>query len=256
MILPRGLNLTTTFSSQPASIMDGLHVEYFKHESDFERHLDIQLKLWHVPARLTDVAGYWPGLGSIIIDGQVCCSTCKESLTHLANTGPSEKESAKHLTADGFLDYHQNIKHTFECTANKASMEALPKMIECFQPGADASFKCHLHPPNDSGWTHKVRGADHLYKRWQPPLSHFHTMSSNLSTDTTPTTMTPWSTQAGEQFLATGKWFMENPMPALEAASDEHINGLIDLKQKDMIVLLNDVKDSLKTMCVTGMLLK
>jgi hypothetical protein len=49
---------------------------------------------------------------------------------------------------------------------------------------------------------------------------------------------------------------MENPMPALEAASDEHINGLIDLKQKDMIVLLNDVKDSLKTMCVMGMLLK
>jgi hypothetical protein len=67
--------------------------------------------------------------------------------------------------------------------------------------------------------------------------------------------MTPWSTQADEQFLVTGKWFMENPMPALEAASDEHINRLIDLKQKDVIVLLNDVKDSLKTMCVTGMLL-
>jgi hypothetical protein len=41
---------------------------------------------------------------------------------------------------------------------------------------------------------------------------------------------------------------MENPMPAPEAASDERINKLIDAKQKDVIALLNDVKDSLRTM--------
>jgi len=45
-------------------------------------------------------------------------------------------------------------------------------------------------------------------------------------------------------------------MPALEAASDEHINRLINLKQKDMIVLLNDVKDSLKPMQADIMTLK
>jgi peptidoglycan hydrolase CwlO-like protein len=73
-------------------------------------------------------------------------------------------------------------------------------------------------------------------------------MSNSLSTHTTSPTATPWSTRAGERFLATGKWFMENPMPAPEAASDERINKLIDAKQKDVIALLNDVKESLRTM--------
>ena len=92
----RGLEIATMMN-QPASIMDGLCVSYFRPETDVEKHLDLQLKLWNMPPKTTDGAGYWPGLGPIFINGQLCCSTCKQLLTDVVDSGPSDKESAKHI---------------------------------------------------------------------------------------------------------------------------------------------------------------
>jgi hypothetical protein len=92
----RGLEIATMMN-QPASVMDGLRVSYFRPETDVEKHLDLQLKLWNMPPKTTNGAGYWPGLGPIIINGQLCCSTCKQLLTDVVDSGPSDKESAKHI---------------------------------------------------------------------------------------------------------------------------------------------------------------
>jgi hypothetical protein len=87
----RGLEIATMMN-QPASVMDGLCVSYFRPETDVEKHLDLQLKLWNMPPKTTDGAGYWPGLGPIFINGQLCCSTCKQLLTDVIDSGPSDKE--------------------------------------------------------------------------------------------------------------------------------------------------------------------